>query len=344
MPDASRPSSRPGMKDVAQLAGVSQKTVSRVINNEPAVRTHVRQRVWAAAQQLGYQRNAAARELIRGRSHRIGVVSLGTVLYGPASILIGMERAASLAGYSLSVVTTQEGDVGGIQRAVDNLLDHGVEGIVLSEPIDEGPGATITCPVPVVSLGRMPGLRGPDVLTAGGVEQVRAARLATEHLLDLGHGTVWHVSGPLRWWAAAARAKGWADVLSAAGTDQPPILEGDWTPQSGYEMGRRLVDSTGVTAVFAGNDDMAIGIIRALTEAGIQVPAQVSVVGMDDIPAAAYLSPALTTVRQDFAEFARRGLESLVKRIEGADRNNSLRGPAVRLVVRQSTAPPAQEP
>ncbi len=331
------------MMDVARSAAVSQKTVSRVINNEPSVRPQVRKRVLEAAQQLGYHRNAAARDLIRGRSHRIGVVSLGTVLHGPASALIGLEQAASVAGYSLSVVTTQEGDVGGIQRAVDSLLDQGVEGIVLSEPIDEGPGATVTCPVPVVSLGRMPGLRGPDVLTAGGGRGVRAGRLATEHLLELGHATVWHVSGPRRWWAAVDRAKGWADVLSAAGRDQPPILEGDWTPQSGYEAGRVLADSTGVTAVFVANDDMAIGVIRAFADSGMQVPSQVSVVGVDDIPTAAYLSPALTTVRQDFDGFARRGLESLVKRIERADRNGRLSGPAVRLIVRQSTARPTQE-
>ena len=331
------------MKDVAQMAGVSQKTVSRVINNEPAVRTQVRERVLAAAQQLGYQRNAAARDLSRGRSHRIGVVSLGTVLFGPTSILLGLERAASMAGYSVSVLTTQEGDVGGIQRAVHSLLDQGVEGIILSEPIDEGPGATVTCPVPVVSLGRMPALRGLDVLTTGKAEGVRAGRLATKHLLELGHTTVWHVSGPQRWWTAVDRAKGWADVLSAAGADQPPMLEGDWTPRSGYEAGHKLVDSTGVTAVFVANDDMAIGVIRALTEAGMDVPSRVSVVGVDDIPAAAYLSPALTTVRQDFEGFARRGLESLVNLIESPDRNNHLTGPAVRLIVRQSTAPPTWE-
>jgi DNA-binding LacI/PurR family transcriptional regulator len=330
------------MTDVARLAGVSQKTVSRVINNESAVSASVRERVLTAAEHLSYQRNAAARDLIRGRSHRIGVVSLGSVLYGPASLLIALERSASMAGYSLIVVTTQEGEVGGVQQAVDSLLDQGVEGIVLSEPVDEGRGSIVSSSVPVVSLGRMPGLRGPEVVAAGAVEGVRAGRVATEHLLDLGHTTVWHVSGPRRWFTAGDRARGWAKALAAAGAEQPPVQEGDWTPASGYEAGRVLAQTAGVTAVFVANDEMSIGVMQALAESGKEVPSHVSVVGMDDIPAAAYLRPPLTTVRQDFDGLALRGLGSLVQSIEQrGHRRDYLRGPAVRLVVRNSTAPPS---
>jgi DNA-binding LacI/PurR family transcriptional regulator len=332
---------RPGMTDVARLAGVSQKTVSRVINNESAVSASVRHRVLSAAEHLGYQRNAAARDLIRGRSHRIGVVSLGSVLYGPASLLIALERAASMAGYSLIVATTQEGEVGGIQQAVDSLLDQGVEGIVLSEPVDQGRGSTVRSLVPVVSLGRMPSLRGPEVVAAGAAEGVRAGRVATEHLLGLGHTTVWHVSGPRGWFTAADRARGWAQALAAAGAEEPPAQEGDWTPASGYEAGRVLAQTPGVTAVFVANDEMSIGVMQALNEAGREVPAHVSIVGMDDVPAAAYLRPPLTTVRQDFDGLALRGLRALVQSIELRGQHRGyLRGPAVRLVVRQSTAPP----
>lgn len=326
------------MTDVAQLAGVSQKTVSRVINNEPNVSAHVRERVLDAAQRLGYRRNTAAHELIMGRSHRIGVVSLGTVLYGPASLLVALQRAAQSAGYALSVVTTLEGDTG-IQKAVDGLLDQGVEGIVLSEPIAEGQGATVSCPVPVLTLGRMPGLRGRDVLV-GGADGAAAGRMATEHLLELGHTTVWHVSGPRHWWTAVDRLHGWRSALTAAGATPPGVLEGDWTPAAGYEAGRALSRVDGITAVFVANDDMAIGVIHALRQAGLRIPEQVSVGGMDDVPVAAFVSPPLTTVRQDFDAVAVRGLEWLVRRIEGVDSRTTPSEKPAHLVVRESTGPP----
>src|SRR5687767_9530106 len=171
------------MVDVARAAGVSQKTVSRVINNEPYVRPQVRERVLAAAQSLGCRRNSAARALISGRSHRIGVVSLGTPLYGPASVLIALQRAAESAGYSLTIATTREGEDQAVQRAIDGLLEQGVEGIVLSEPIDEGAGTEVHCPVPVACLRRIPGLRG-DVLIVISDEGREACRIATHHLLS----------------------------------------------------------------------------------------------------------------------------------------------------------------
>ena len=336
---ATRPGRPPVMVDVARAAGVSQKTVSRVINNEPYVRPDVRDRVLEAARSLGYRRNSAARALISGRSHRIGVVSLGTALYGPASVLMALERAAASAGYSLAVATTRDGEAAGVQRAVDGLVDQGVEGIVLSEPIDEGPRAEVRCPVPVVSFGQTRGLRGDDVLVTG--SQGRAGgRRATEYLLSLGHQTVWHVAGPPGWHAARDRLAGWRQALGACGAAQPPVLAGDWMPASGYAAGRALAARTDVTAIFVANDDMAIGVLRALLDAGRDVPAEVSVVGFDDIPAAAYLHPRLTTMRQDFDALAIGGLDLLVRRLEDDVRP----GPAVaavdQLVVRDSTGPP----
>jgi DNA-binding LacI/PurR family transcriptional regulator len=329
------------MVDVARAAGVSQKTVSRVINNEPYVRPHVRERVLEAARSLGYRRNSAARALISGRSHRIGVVSLGTALYGPTSVLMALERAAASAGYSLTVATTREGEAEGVQWAVNGLLDQGVEGIVLSEPIDEGPRAEVHCPVPVVSFGQTRGLRGDDVLVTG--SQGRAGgRRATEYLLSLGHATVWHVAGPPGWHAAGDRLAGWRQALEAHGASQPPVLAGDWMPSSGYAAGQALAARTDVTAIFVANDDMAIGVLRALIDAGREVPAEVSVVGFDDIPAAAYLNPRLTTMRQDFDALASAGLTLLMHRLE----NHAHRGdPAEvvdQLVVRESTGPPPE--
>ncbi|MGN9840383.1 LacI family DNA-binding transcriptional regulator [Nonomuraea sp. H19] len=332
----------PRSTDVARHAGVSQKTVSRVLNGEPYVSAEVRERVLAAARELGYRRNTAARALNLGRFHRIGVASLGTPLYGPASLLVALERRARDIGYALSVVHTLEGEPGGIVKAVESLLEQGVDGIVLSEPIDEGQALRIDTDVPVLSFGEFPGLNGPHVVITG-ESGVAAGRVATEHLLGLGHATVWHLAGPSRWWAARDRARGWRQALAAAGVPEPPPLEGDWSPASGYAAGRILAADPEVTAVFVANDDMAIGVLRALAEAGRAVPAQVSVVGVDDIPSAAYLSPPLTTIRQDFAATAAHGLALLIDRIErGA-------GPATHddlpahLVVRRSTAPPKEK-
>src|SRR5215212_2336314 len=181
---------RPAGTDVASLAGVSQKTVSRVMNGERHVKEEVRLRVLQAAQELGYRRNNAARTLTSGRTRRIGVVSLGSALYGPATMLIELERAARSTGYSLSIVTTFEGDPHGVAGAIDSLLTEGVDGIVISEPIDEGENVRLDVDIPVLSLGRFPGLAGARVVTTG-TDGPGAGRIATEHLLALGHRTVW---------------------------------------------------------------------------------------------------------------------------------------------------------
>jgi DNA-binding LacI/PurR family transcriptional regulator len=330
----------PGSTDVARLAGVSQKTVSRVMNNEPHVSSAVRDRVLAAARELGYRRNNAARALNLGRFQRIGMVSIGTSLYGPSTLLVALERGIRRAGYSLSVVSTLEGQAGGISDAVESLLDQGVDGIVLSEPIDEGEAVSLKDSVPVLSFGAMPGLDGPLVMVTG-LDGVKSGRAATEHLLSLGHATVWHVAGPQSWWSARDRASGWRSALVDAGAPQPPIIAGDWSPGSGYAAGVQLARSGGVSAVFVANDDMAIGVLRGLAEAGLRVPNDVSVVGYDDIPAAAYLMPPLTTIRQDFEAVAARGLALLLERIGGPAERHQPADLPVRLVIRDSTAPPA---
>jgi DNA-binding LacI/PurR family transcriptional regulator len=338
-PNGAARARRPGSMDVAKLAGVSQKTVSRVLNGEPYVKEEVRTRVLAAVEELGYRPNNVARALNSGRTRRIGLVALGTALYGPASLLIALERATRSTGYSFSVVNTVEEDPGGVAGAVDHLIDQGVDGIVLSEPIDEGHDTPLKIDVPVLSFGRFPGLQADTVLITGG-DGVTAGRLATEHLLSLGHRTVWHVAGPQRWWAARDRLEGWRQALAAAGAPEPPVLQGDWSPASGYEAGLRLAQDPDVTAVFLANDDMSIGLMRAFAEAGLSVPGDISIVGFDDIPSAAYLSPPLTTIPQDFDTFAARGLANLVQEIEAPTGAHSHEPDplSLRLIVRQSTA------
>jgi DNA-binding LacI/PurR family transcriptional regulator len=334
-------SATPRSVDVARLAGVSQKSVSRVLNDEPYVSEEVRRRVLEAAEQLGYRLNNAARALASGRTRSIGVVTLGTALYGPASLLMGVERAVRDTGYALRVVNTLEGDPAGIAGAVESLLEQGVDGIVISEPIDEG-SVPVRVGVPVLVIGAPSPFDAPRVVTAG-VGADLLARAATEHLLDLGHATVHHLAGPQRWYAARDRLAGWRAALAAHGRTEPPVIEGDWSAASGYAAGLELAASDAVTAVFCANDDMAIGLIRALADGGRRVPQDVSVVGFDDTPVAAYVTPPLTTVRQPFDAVAQEGLERLVQAIENQDTEPvATSGPPIELVVRSSTASPSQ--
>jgi DNA-binding LacI/PurR family transcriptional regulator len=329
----------PTSTDVARRAGVSQKTVSRVMNGEPYVSADVRERVLSVARELEYRPNTAARALNLGRFQRIGMVSLGSSLYGPSSLLVALERRARQTSYAFSVVHTFERSPDSIMSAVDSLLGQGVDGIVLSEPIDDGQELRIDPDIPVLSFGRFPGLDGPRMVVTG-ASGFDAGRVATEHLLGLGHARVWHVAGPGQWPSARDRARGWRHALDAAGIAAPPPIEGEWSPASGYEAGRRLAADPEVTAVFVANDEMAIGLLRAMNEAGRAVPEEVSVVGMDDIPAAAYLSPPLTTIRQDFEAIAAHALDLLVHQIENAPGSATVDDLPAQLVLRRSTTPP----
>ncbi|WP_326573390.1 LacI family DNA-binding transcriptional regulator [Streptomyces sp. NBC_00481] len=333
----------PRSADVARLAGVSRKTVSRVLNNEPYVSDEVRRRVLEAAEELGYRLNHAARALASGRSRSIGVVALGTAGYGTASLLVGIERAVRDAGYALRVVNTVDGEPDGIAGAVTSLLEQGVDGIVVSEPIVEGE-VRVGVDVPLLFLGAPPAFTSAQTLTVG-VGAYDLARAATGHLLDLGHTTVHHLAGPGQWYASKDRIEGWRAALAARGAHEPPALQGDWSPESGYAAGRELAADSSVTAVFAAGDEMAIGLIHALREAGRRVPEDISVVGFDGNPVFAYVSPPLTTVRQPFDEAAREGIRLLVHAIETPDTDLP---PAselpVELVLRGSTAPPPSRP
>jgi DNA-binding LacI/PurR family transcriptional regulator len=331
---------RPGGTDVARLAGVSQKTVSRVFNDEPSVSEETRVRVLEAARQLGYRPNGAARALLTGRHYRIGVVALGTAHFGPSSLLVALERAARRISYSLSVANSFEDDPTGLKAAVDNLLIQGVDAIILSEPVDDG-DEPLTIDVPVLTLGAAPVVHAPKVLSVHAAEGGDAAAEVTRYLLGLGHRSVHHIAGPQRWWAARERRQNWRDTLAAAGAEVPPELTGDWTPRSGYELGRVLARDPAVTAIFAANDEMAIGAMHALHASGRSVPGDVSVAGFDDIPVAAHVWPSLTTVGSDNAELAEIGLRYLADFLNDPD--HAPTPPPKhrhRMVIRTSTAPP----
>lgn len=332
----------PTMTDVARAAGVSHQTVFRVVNDQPGVKGATRLRVLAAVESLGYRRNSAARALVTGRSQLLGVITLHTSLYGPASALIAFERAAYAAGYFLSVVTLRSIEPTAIKEAVDRLITHGVEGAVVIAPVVSSKTLLrwIPADLPLVVVEGADVADLPDVPDADivGVDQVAGARVATSFMLEQGHETVWHVAGPPEWLEAGRRAAAWRATLEAHGAETPPPLRGDWSARSGFEAGKMLARISDVTAVFAANDSMAVGVLRALHEAGRRVPAEVSVIGFDDVPEAPYFNPPLTTVRQDFDEVGRRSLTLLLRQISAGARTSGYSVVDPSLVVRQSAA------
>ena len=327
----------PSMSDVAALAGVSHQTVSRVLAGHPNVRPRTRARVLTAVAELGYRPNTAARTLATGRSRTLGVVSMNSTLYGPASTLYSIEAAAKLAGYFVTVASVRSFDRTSLHEATARLLSQAVDGLVIIAPLASAVDALRDLPTdtPVVAVDGDPAAH-PAVVR---VDQVTGARIATEHLLAAGHRTVWHIAGPPDWLDAQGRIAGWQDALRQAHAEVPPLLNGDWSARSGYQAGQVLARMPDVTAVFAANDQMALGLLRALGERCRLVPAEVSVVGFDDIPEAAFYTPPLTTVRQDFDAVGKRSLHMLVEQITAGPSGTGQVLVGTELIVRQSTGP-----
>ncbi len=327
----------PTMHDVARLAGVSHQTVSRVLNGSTNVRDGLLQRVQQAIQTLGYTRNTAARALASRRSMSIGVVAYGLSQHGPSVALIGISEAARQVGYATSLVSLARLDRDTVQEALDHLIALSVDGIVVLAPmaavIQLVRGLTTSVPLVTFECGPVNGL------TSESINETLGAALATRHLLELGHPTVLHVSGPEGWLGTDARIDGWRSALVAAGRKVPEIIAADWSAESGYRAGERIARERGATAVFVANDQMALGALQALHHAGKRVPQDISVVGFDDIPECAFFQPALTTVRLNFSEIGQRCVKRLFD-LMGQDPlplNPPLR-PS--LVVRASTAAP----
>jgi DNA-binding LacI/PurR family transcriptional regulator len=317
------------MYDVAERAGVSHQTVSRVLNDFPGIRPETRDRVVAAIADLGYRPNKAARALVTSRSRAIGVLVPATTDFGPTSSLHAIERAVRQAGYQ-PLVTSTPIEADAVRESLDFLLDQSIEALVAIAPYrvvldrlsDLHPG------LPVVTL---------QTGDAGaGIDQAAGARLAVRHLVDLGHRTIQQLAGPDDFLEAGVRRRAVDEELAVHHLAPLPVLTGDWSADSGYAAGASL--DPAATAVVCGNDQMALGLIHALADAGRVVPRDVSVVGFDDIPESAHSLPPLTTIHQDFEEVGRRAVAALIQLLDaGAEVAADPIVPT--LVVRGSTAP-----
>jgi LacI family transcriptional regulator len=291
------------IKDVAQAAGVSTQTVSRVINSRPDVSPSTRARVQHVVKELGYSPNVIARSLSRGRTNTFGVVGFGLSYFGPSSVLVGIEQKSNELGFSLLLSLLDDFDAGQIDGILRNLLSRQVDGIIWAVPgndrlVGELSGRFSDISVPVVYLNKIK--NWDEVIVA--MDNRLGGRLATDHLLEQGYRRIGIITGPIDWWEAQEREKGWRETMGKAGLTnlEELIVNGDWNAASG-EIGLHnlLVKSPDIDAVFACNDQMALGALQAARRLGIKVPQDLGIVGFDDIPEAAYFYPSLTTIRQN---------------------------------------------
>jgi DNA-binding LacI/PurR family transcriptional regulator len=322
----------PTLYDVAFRAGVSHQTVSRVVKGETNIRADLRERIEAAIHELGYKPNMAARALASTRRTRIAAVIYDFLEIGPSRILKGASDHAKDSGYLLDIVSLDPSDASTLEGALAVLDPRDLAGVLVIAPSD-----------PVLALIEQVGFSGPVYIEPEntGVDLATAHNQATavliDHLLSLGHRRFFHVAGPLAWVAARARDNTYLAMLADAGAESLGTLSGDWSAESGYRAAMSVPLDAGITAVVAGNDQMALGVMAALADRGVRVPEDVSVAGFDDIPESSYFRPALTTVRLDFEQHGRVIMGRLLAQIAGLDRP-PLELPEPELIVRKSTA------
>lgn len=309
------------INDVARHAQVSVSTVSNVLTGNRPVSALTREQVMRVVEELGFRPNRLARGLVSRSSKTLGIVASGLEYFGPSRTLVGIEQEASECGYSLILSLIHEPATEDVEPVVNHLITHQVDGIIWTIPqIGQNrtwwKGAVERLPVPVVFLNHAPwpGVLGVDI------DNCQGGYMATSHLLENGFGNIGLIAGPGSWYAAAMRRKGWEAALHEAGKDIEPrqIAEGDWTPQSGeqafFDLMRRYPE---MDAVFAGNDQMAIGAMRAASDLNLRIPEDIAIVGFDDVPEAAFTRPRLTTVRQPVVGLGRLSVKALISLIAG---------------------------
>jgi DNA-binding LacI/PurR family transcriptional regulator len=326
------------MADVAKLAGVSSQTVSRVSNGSPDVIESTRRQVIAAMNELGYRPNSAARALKRGSFRTIGVITFSLSSLGNMRTLEAIALHAARQDFAITLIPVTAPTQAGIQGAFSRMGELAVDAVIAIMEVHLLDAATVTLPpgVKVVVVDSDAGEQYSVVDT----DQADGAHKAVRHLLDLGHETVWHVAGPQESFAAERRAAAWRSTLTTAGRAVPPVLRGDWSADSGYAAGLRLADEPGCTAVFAANDHMALGLLRALREKGKSVPEDISLVGFDDVPEASSYAPPLTTVHQNFADVGNRCVDNVLQQIRTNTTEPGVTLVPTELVIRASTAAP----
>jgi len=341
------PTDKLTIKDVARAAGVSTQTVSRVLNNRLDVSAKTRARVQQVIADLGYSPNVFARNLSRGRSNTLGVIGFGLVYYGSSSVLTGIESKANELGFSLTLSLIDRLDTMRSMRVdhiLYDLLSRRVEGIIWAVPaiVDDFDWLAekfSKIQTPVVYINKGP----TDLDFVSALDNRSGGKLATEHLIKQGYRRIGIITGPSDWWEAQERLESWREVVTTAGYSDVNnlIVEGDWSPASGDIGLHTLLDQDPeIDAVFASNDQMALGALQAARRLGLRIPEDLGIVGFDDIPEAAYFYPSLTTIRQDAKELGAMAVDRINMLIQ-AQRAGETLEPDIswsrpRLIVRKS--------
>jgi len=308
------------IKDVAEAAGVSTQTVSRVINHRPDVAPATRRRILQIIDELGYRPNMLARSLSQQRSYSLGLVTAGLKYVGPSRTINGITAEADELGYMLVLKELRDFEFNDIDSVLDDLLSRQVDGILwaVSEVGDNRKRLEKRLPslqTPIVFM-TMAQREGWPVVK---IDNQAGGKIAVEHLLELNHQQIGHISGPLRWWEARMRKDGWQKAMLNAGLEvtDDHWVAGDWSSASGKEAIQRLLAKfPEMTGVFVANDQMALGVLQYAHEHNINIPHQLSVVGFDDVPESAFYWPALTTVHHDHYTLGRKTVKVLVDMIE----------------------------
>lgn len=319
--------------DIAREAGVSHQSVSRFMRGIDQ-RSGTRAKIERALESLEYKPNLTARSLVTGRSHRLGALTHEINQVGPSQVLQGASAAAREAGYLLDIVALDMGNTDEIAQALEVLLQHDLAGIVALASTDQMRAAIaqFTLDVPVLLFAEE---EEPE--DARATSSLNGIPLVMQHLVNLGHRRVGHISGPMTWSAARNRRRAYEDAVQTYGLESVGIIQGDWSAASGHRAARELLAGQTPTALIAANDQMALGAMLALQEAGLKVPTDVSVTGLDDTPEAAFYTPPLTTVRVDFRSEGRRAVNSLLAQA-GADESIEVSASPLALVERRSTS------
>jgi LacI family transcriptional regulator len=340
-------SSHVTLRDVAKLSGVSIKTVSRVVNGQGEISDSTRQRVQAAIERSGYRPNILARNLVNRRTDTLAVVAWGIDYYGPSRTVLGVEQQANELGFSLMLNLLLKPDDANVLPIQDTLAARRVDGIVWAVPEVGDNRAWIRPnwlkqlpPIVFISMAPRPGL---SIIAA---DNRQGAAQATQHLIDQGRRKIGVIAGPLTWWEARERYEGWKETLARAGLASPSSLvaEGDWLAVSGERCMRKLLaQHADLDAVFASNDQMALGALGVAHLTGRRVPQDIAITGFDDTPESAYFWPSLTTVDQHSVDVGRTAVQVLHKLIK-ARRDEEKIEPtttmlAPNLIVRHSSLP-----
>ncbi len=310
------------IRDVADMAQVSSQAVFRVINNRPDVADETRQRVRQAFEEINCQPNAIEQSLIQRRSLTLGVIMAGLQFFGPSQTLSGIAKQAEEMGYSLLFKELPHFHSNNIKSLINTLLTRQVEGIIWAVPeIGDNRERLLEASIPIVylTMQERPGF------SAVAVDNYLGGRMAAQHLIDQGYRRIAHLSGPLDWWESRQRQAGWCDVLREAGLEvsERQVASGDWTVGSGAQAMAQLVESyPEIDAVFAGNDQMALGAIHVACQMGYQIPGDLGFVGFDGIPESECFVPPLTTIFQDLQELGSTAVRQLAQAIESSHRGH----------------------